>query len=84
MVGFNDGAANIQSHAHFVRFSAKKRLKHALGHGFGYSRAAITDLNFEHGWKSAGIQIRGNAYGRRRPARGEGVGFPSAIETIFE
>jgi hypothetical protein len=53
MVGFNDGAANIQAHPHTVSLGAEKGLKHALGHGFCNPRTSIGYLDPEHGWESA-------------------------------
>jgi hypothetical protein len=55
MVGFNDGAANIQSHAHSIGFGAKKGLKHPLNNAIRHARTAVHYLNSEHGWTSPGF-----------------------------
>jgi hypothetical protein len=55
MVGFDNGAANIEPHAHSIGFCAEKGLKHAFRDRFRDSSTAILDLNAEHGWKNAGV-----------------------------
>jgi hypothetical protein len=55
MVGFDDGAANIESHAHSIGFCAEKGLKHTLNYAICDSWPAINHLNAEHGWKSTGL-----------------------------
>ena len=84
MMGFYDGAADIEAHAHPIGFCAEKRLKDVLNYRFGNTRSVIGHLDSEHCWKNTSIQVSCNFDRRSRPAGRKWIGFPHAIQSIFE